>query len=37
MIPDEEIDLVVFSEIGYYFTETQLYSVATATRQADKP
>jgi trans-aconitate methyltransferase len=29
MIPDEEIDLVVFSEIGYYFTEAQLSSVAT--------
>ena len=29
MIPDGEIDLVVFSEIGYYFTETQLCSVAT--------
>ena len=28
MIPDGEIDLVVFSEIGYYFTEIQLYSVA---------
>ncbi len=28
-IPNEEIDLVVFSEIGYYFTETQLSSVAT--------
>ena len=29
MIPDGEIDLVVFSEIGYYFTEAQLSSVAT--------
>jgi protein-L-isoaspartate O-methyltransferase len=29
MIPEEEIDLVVFSEIGYYFTEIQLSSVAT--------
>lgn len=29
MIPDEEIDLVVFSEIGYYFTEAQLSSLAT--------
>ena len=28
-IPNGEIDLVVFSEIGYYFTETQLCSVAT--------
>ena len=37
MIPDGEIDLVVFSEIGYYFTEIQLYSVATEPRQADKP
>jgi 2-polyprenyl-3-methyl-5-hydroxy-6-metoxy-1,4-benzoquinol methylase len=29
MIPEGEIDLVVFSEIGYYFTEIQLSSVAT--------
>jgi 2-polyprenyl-3-methyl-5-hydroxy-6-metoxy-1,4-benzoquinol methylase len=29
MIPHGEFDLVVFSEIGYYFTETQLSSVAT--------
>lgn len=29
MIPDEEIDLVVFSEIGYYFTGVQLSSLAT--------
>ncbi len=28
MIPNEEIDLVVFSEIGYYFSETQLSSLA---------
>jgi SAM-dependent methyltransferase len=28
-IPNGEIDLVVFSEIGYYFTETQLSSAAT--------
>jgi SAM-dependent methyltransferase len=29
MIPDGEFDLVVFSEIGYYFTEAQLSAVAT--------
>jgi hypothetical protein len=28
MIPEGENDLVVFSEIGYYFTETQLTSAA---------
>ena len=29
MIPNAEFDLVVFSEIGYYFKETQLCSLAT--------
>ncbi len=28
LIPNEEFDLVVFSEIGYYFSETQLRSLA---------
>ena len=28
-VPFEEFDLLVFSEIGYYFNETQLRSVAT--------